>query len=725
MPTMQSPEPNLNTDQSTSSQNDEGARAYKFIEPQWEGMPPELKNQNRWLTWKAVKRPTKPRPDKVPYSPNSRNKKGSSTDPQTWGSFEQAKAAYLMGGRTGIGFVLNGDGIVGVDIDNCVTDEEPSAQAMTLLESIAAAYIEISPSGTGLRAIGYGDQLDTGVNGYFDGLKGEFYSNARYLTLTGKSLKAGPLAHMPEFKATAERFRSGKKTKTDENTGQQENAGSKKRMAALMDAIISGTSYHDSLRDLAASFIANGTKPGAVVNYLSGLMDISRGARDERWQARRAQIPSLVSSAANKFSPNDFDEIDPQTGQVIKEHPLTKFIAVGATPMPPRWVIPGFIGQGVVVISGAHGVGKTTAMLPLAMIAAKLHGNALMPYEWRHVIYISEDVEQVHRIVAGIVGFSDLNIDPNHLNERLHIVQAMRLNPSYVASVGKHYRKQFTRIVDGVEVLPLVVLDTKSAVLALENENDNGEASRMMAALKQGFDGLPVWLIGHVAKANLSRSDIQGLSTRGASAIEADANQTIFLIQEVEARYLVLGKTRFEPLYRELEISSQTAQFIVPNEFGIPEKITMLWGIAQPAQQSRRQAAETALAQRRELESKALRKEVLDSVETAWNWGNPLNRAGIKEKVNRQAAKVVSTIKDLITERWLYEVEVASKDRVHQNKKAYLISLSSSERDAVLAGGLPSPEKLVPPASWSKSSVTHAPNDVGMDHRTDGVKCGR
>jgi len=69
----------------------------------------------------------------------------------------------------------------------------------------------------------------------------------------------------------------------------------------------------------------------------------------------------------------------------------------------PRWVIPGFIAHGVTVIAGAPGVGKTTAILPLAMTAAGLHGDeALMPNQWRHVVYVTEDIEQVLRILAGI-----------------------------------------------------------------------------------------------------------------------------------------------------------------------------------------------------------------------------------------------------------------------------------------------------------------------------------
>ncbi len=313
-----------------------------------------------------------------------------------------------------------------------------------------------------------------------------------------------------------------------------------------------------------------------------------------------------------------------------KVHPLARFVDVGGTPTPPRWVLPGFIGHGVVVVSGAHGVGKTTALLPLAMTAAGLHGDDLLPRQWRHVVYVTEDTEQARRIVSGIVGHSNLSISIDLVRERLHIVEAVRLDPAFVASVGTTYREQFTRTVEGVEVLPLVVLDTKSAVLAIESENDNSEASRMMAALKQGFDGLPVWLIGHVAKASMTRND--ALTSRGASAIEADANQTMFLIREGDNRYLVQGKTRFEPRWPELEIVSNTAQVQAMDEFGNVESVVMRWGIAAPAQTSRREASEQAAEQQRREDEATLRQDIRDAVSVAWGAGNPLSREGVKAK---------------------------------------------------------------------------------------------
>jgi hypothetical protein len=325
-----------------------------------------------------------------------------------------------------------------------------------------------------------------------------------------------------------------------------------------------------------------------------------------------------------------------------------------------------------------------------------------MPRQWRHVIYITEDAAQVRRILSGIVGYSDLGINLELVKERLHIVEALRLDPAFVASVGKTYREQWTRKVDDVEVLPLVVFDTKSAVLASDNENDNSEASRMMSSLKQGFNGLPLWVISHVAKSNLSRSDVTGLSSRGASAIEGDANQTMFLIREGDIRYLIQGKLRFEPRWHELEITSYTSTVLEADEFGNKENLILRWGIANPSEITRKEAKEQAVEDKYKEDEATLRAAVRDAVEQAWQIGIPLNRAGVKAKIHRRAIDVADMIENLISEGWLYEITVPTKDRTNNKRSTFLINLSTTEHEAWLGGfGLPN-AKMVIPESWKK-----------------------
>jgi hypothetical protein len=382
-----------------------------------------------------------------------------------------------------------------------------------------------------------------------------------------------------------------------------------------------------------------------------------------------------------------------------------------AKPAAPRWVIPGFIGHGVVIFAGAHGAGKTTALVPLSMLAAGLHGEGdpLAPRHWRHVVYVTEDVEQARRILAGLIDFAGLHLDMRVAQERFHLVEARRLNADYVVQVGVTYRQRFARTVDGVELLPLVVFDTKSAVLEMVKEEDNSEASAIMAALKQSFEGLPCWLIGHVSKANLTRADVVGLSLRGASAFEADAHQVLYLIKEADQRYLVRGKTRFEGRWPELLVKPGFAEVSATDEFGHSERVFLRWGIASPPEQSRKETQEQTKDRARKADAASLRDAARNAVETAWLEGFPLNREGVKAKVKRRATDVKDCIENLLSERWLHEVTVPANDRTNSRRSTFLVNLSNEEHDAIRRGGELPPAKLIVPKSWKKPGPPSVP----------------
>lgn len=178
-----------------------------MLKPIFEAMPGELRALPRWVTHQA----------KCPYDPAAIRRKASVADPASWGSFQQAEAAYIEGGRDGVGFVLDGDGVVGIDLDHVVTDGRPDAAALVLLNRIGCQYIEISPSGTGLHGWGYGPNIG-GRRGKLDGLHVELYSARRYLTCTGHVLQIGPLVQMPGFAAVADALRNVGSSLTPQKT---------------------------------------------------------------------------------------------------------------------------------------------------------------------------------------------------------------------------------------------------------------------------------------------------------------------------------------------------------------------------------------------------------------------------------------------------------------------------------------------------------------------------
>ncbi len=401
-------------------------------------------------------------------------------------------------------------------------------------------------------------------------------------------------------------------------------------------------------------------------------------------------------------------------GEPAESHHLTRFVDIGQQPEPPAWILPGFIAEGVVMIAGGHGVGKTTTLLPLALAAAGVHPPQyeLAPEHWRHVVYITEDVAQAGRIVAGYGEHLDWPGGrgvPDRIKERLHVVEARRAGAGYVALAGAYYREHFTRTVtatgtDGrqytAELLPLVAIDTLAATIHLENENDNSEASAAIAALKQQFAGLPVWIIGHTAKANLGRSD--AITARGASAFEADANQVLYLVNEdKKGRWLMRGKTRFEAKWPELEIHSDSRTITAVNRFGAEESLTLRWAVAVPPEQGRAQRIEQAKAEGAERDREALRARIMSLVADAFADGKRLNKTALRSQVGGNATTTGHCIDALLADGWLYEVEIPKAERL-KGKPSFLIALDESERQAFTASGTPPQSKLDIPPDWKK-----------------------
>ena len=403
-------------------------------------------------------------------------------------------------------------------------------------------------------------------------------------------------------------------------------------------------------------------------------------------------------------------------------HPMAMFIDAMGEVTPPNWLIPGFLADGVTVIAGTHGVGKSTSLVPLCLTIAGIAGHPeLRPRQWRHVCFCTEDAGQIKRILAGIVGFGGFGINAETVRERFHLVEAKRLNPAFVAEVAPTYREMFSRTIDGVEVPPLTIFDTKSACFAAEDENSNSESSLLMATLKQNFGGMSVWLITHVAKA--SRNDTSGLTARGASALEADANCTAFLTAEGDKkRYLVLGKRRFEPRWPELVFESHLATVPAKDAWGNVEMVPLRWSTAAPPETSRTEAKEQAADDARRDEADAVRCEILDAVQTAWAVGEPLSRRGVRGKVRRNVAAVNDMVELLVCESWLVEVTVPTKERTNNRRSSFLVALITPERMVYMESGKLPDAKQVIPASWKKAPIPLVPEPESTSEENDATE---
>lgn len=161
-------------------------------------IPQELRNLPRWVGFMLLWDDKKGKNDKIPINPQSLWG-GSSTNPKTWGTFEQVLSVLgkvaqchrkidkedtvVKGKVDGAGLVL-GDGICGIDLDHCIdSDGHMTAQAEDIVRIMDGTYLEYSVSGTGIHLLFKGS-IPAGHNKSKDSSV-EMYSTGRYFTVTG------------------------------------------------------------------------------------------------------------------------------------------------------------------------------------------------------------------------------------------------------------------------------------------------------------------------------------------------------------------------------------------------------------------------------------------------------------------------------------------------------------------------------------------------------------
>jgi len=159
----------------------------KRIIDESEAIPETLRERDQWVCWREAERDGKP--TKIPVTPGAGGF-ASSTDPETWASFETALEYTETKHADGVGFVFTDDDpIVGVDIDDC-RDPETGDVDDAALDIIGRldSYTEVSPSGTGYHVLLTGE-LPDGRN-----RRGsvELYDTARFFTVTGEHVERTP-----------------------------------------------------------------------------------------------------------------------------------------------------------------------------------------------------------------------------------------------------------------------------------------------------------------------------------------------------------------------------------------------------------------------------------------------------------------------------------------------------------------------------------------------------
>lgn len=154
----------------------------EWLEPLEQNIPADLKSE-RFGVWIAEPREGNANKfNKAPRSPKH-GQNISANKPELFGTFDEAMNTYRAGGFTGVGVLLSGTGIVGVDIDDyeLVFETQPYIKDWLKSAIDAGAYCEYSPSSTGLRLFLRGKLPAKGRKTH----NLEIYDTSRFLTVTG------------------------------------------------------------------------------------------------------------------------------------------------------------------------------------------------------------------------------------------------------------------------------------------------------------------------------------------------------------------------------------------------------------------------------------------------------------------------------------------------------------------------------------------------------------
>jgi putative DNA primase/helicase len=149
-----------------------------------ESIPDTLKAIDQWVVWRCFWQ--KGKWDKPPLQSHSGNL-ASTTNPNSWSTFDAAMAAYEAGTVDGIGFVFaKQNRLVGIDLDHCRNPETGIIEpwALEIINSFRT-YTELSPSGTGVHIIGSGALPGPGIKTS----PVEMYDHGRFFTMTGHRLE--------------------------------------------------------------------------------------------------------------------------------------------------------------------------------------------------------------------------------------------------------------------------------------------------------------------------------------------------------------------------------------------------------------------------------------------------------------------------------------------------------------------------------------------------------
>lgn len=469
-------------------------------------IPQELKDIPQWVNWEWQingKKWSKP-----PVHPS-----GIRTDhAQSNLTFDECYQNTLLNPSLGMGISLrNTDRLCGLDYDGVISKEGlPLPEFHEELSNLPDTYVEISPSGTGVRVFGYGDIRNIG------GRKGshyEQYSTGRYLTVTGNANGQGgkPLIDLTQFTQNRGNERSDVST-VKEYVGNTSTIQTFKGNPKI-DYII------DNLSLLPSEAYKDWLDIGMILHYESGGSEEALNEWDEWSEGDPSWEPGKCREKWASFGKTDKDPITVKSfGQIIA--PYKHIMEMSTThqqridvgellktkPKDREFVChPLFLTSSFNMIHAKRGLGKTNFSMSLSICLAEGLPFLKWTIDKKHkVLYVDGELSlnAVHSQLARCAAACDTTVSPGHL----HLITPDKLPDKHVKNLSK-LENQMWMNKHIYEINPeVVVFDSLSTCFFGQTESQEAWENVQLWMTKLRSEGRCVILVHHDNKSGLAQS---------------------------------------------------------------------------------------------------------------------------------------------------------------------------------------------------------------------------
>lgn len=497
-------------------------------------LPLELRGSDRAVVWNYGNR-NGSKLTKLPYSPLSPQSLAAVDDPATWGSLEQAIELVESGAVDGVGIVL-GDGLVGVDFDNCIdpVTGEIDPEVYDLIVELDS-YTEVSPSGNGLHVLVRG-ALPPGRrrNG-----KLEIYDRDRYVTLTGEHLDGAPTT-IEERTAQLSQIHAarlgGSSTSTRSNAPTRASAASQSAPdtsgvsdAALIDRMCSarnGELFSTLWEGDWSSYESQSNADQALCNILAfwtggdndRIDELFRqsGLMRDKWDERRGSQTYGGMTIARATADMIALEMEEEAPEPRRRFRLVSDVELNTLP-DPSWQIEGVFPQDAfVVLYGPTNHGKSFIALDMAMcLGAGLPWKGHKITGANKVVYIYSEGTNSAKLRAAAWKLHH-GYEPNDFCNVWFLPSSVDFTDATGTDI-QEFLAEIERTVGGG--VGLVVIDTLARNFGAANENSTQDMNtfvRHCDQIRTALGGATVLVVHHTGH-DASRE-------RGSVALKGAAN---------------------------------------------------------------------------------------------------------------------------------------------------------------------------------------------------------